>query len=491
MTDRDERIEMNGSDPRPPRRAPLLLVIVIALLPALGLAGLWRWADTVDDDEPVIEIVTAVPVGPPSPELTTALASLRRTPGPLAARVAEEVFDDLLDTAVEEALADTIGVSCVAVSLDGTPAAGVDEALAVLPASNQKLLVAAVALDVLDAGAGFVTSVRGAPVVEGVLAGDLYLVGGGDPALTSDEVAGSIVRPFPLITRFDDLVDQLVDAGLTRVEGDVVADATRYDDEFLVPSWGPGITRDDGGPISALLVNGGRIFGSGIGLNPAQAAANELNRLMGARGITITGGNRVDVAPDGLEVLGAVESAPLADIVEAMLLVSHNTTAEMLLKEIGYSAAGNGSRPAGMAVVRERLAEWNVPLDGASLEDGSGLSRENAVSCATFTGLLAHAGSDGDLAGALPVAGESGTLTDQLLDTPADGVLRAKTGTLTGAKSLSGFFPTATGEVFEFSVMLEGDGVDDPAVHVPVWTILIDAFAQYPVEPDDAPFGPR
>jgi serine-type D-Ala-D-Ala carboxypeptidase/endopeptidase (penicillin-binding protein 4) len=174
-----------------------------------------------------------------------------------------------------------------------------------------------------------------------------------------------------------------------------------------------------------------------------------------------------------------------------MLMVSHNTTAEMLLKEIGHAVAGEGSRPAGMAVVRERLAAWDVPLEGASLEDGSGLSRENAVSCATFAGVLGHAGSESDLADVLPVAGESGTLSDQLLDTPAEGVLRAKTGTLTGAKALSGYFPTPTGEVFEFAVLLEGDGVDDPAVHVPVWGILMDAFAEYPVEPDAAPFSPR
>jgi serine-type D-Ala-D-Ala carboxypeptidase/endopeptidase (penicillin-binding protein 4) len=472
-------------------RAPLVVVVVVALLPALGLAGLWRWADAAVDDEPVIEIVTATPDGPPSPELSTALASLRRAPGPLADRAAVAAYDALLDAAVTEALADAPPSSCVAVSLDGIPVAGVDETSAVLPASNQKLLVAAVALDVLDPDAGFVTEVRGAPVADGVLVGDLHLVGGGDPALISDELTESIGRPLPTTTRFDDLVDQLVEIGLTRVEGDVVADASRYDDEFLVPSWGSDITRDDGGPISALLVNGGRIFGSGIGLNPAQAAANELNRLLVARGIVVTGGNRVEPVPDGLGVLAAVESAPLVEIVEAMLMVSHNTTAEMLLKEIGHAVAGEGSRPAGMAVVRERLAAWDVPLEGASLEDGSGLSRENAVSCATFAGVLGHAGSESDLADVLPVAGESGTLSDQLLDTPAEGVLRAKTGTLTGAKALSGYFPTPTGEVFEFAVLLEGDGVDDPAVHVPVWGILMDAFAEYPVEPDAAPFSPR
>ena len=483
--------ESTAHPPRPPRRAPLLVVIGIALVPAIGLGGLWRWAEGVED-EPVVTIVTATPDGPPAPELVTEVASLRRVPAPLADEAADRQFLDSLDEALTDAFESVEPPACVAVSLDGTPMADVDATRPVLPASNQKLLVAAVALEVVGPDTRLVTDVRGAPIVDGVLAGDLHLVGGGDPTLTSDDLAAMITRPMPAPTRFDALVDQLVDAGLTSVEGDVVADGSRYDDEFLVPSWGADITRDDGGPMGGLLVNGGRIFGAGIGLNPAQSAANELNRLLVGRGVSVGGGNRVAPAPtDGVEVLASVESISVAELVADMLQISHNTTAEMLLKEIGYVATGDGSRPAGMAVVREQLAAWDVTVDGAVLEDGSGLSRDNAVSCATLVGLLAHVGDDGDLADALPVAAESGTLADQFVDTPAGGVLRAKTGTLTGAKALSGFFPAPTGETFEFSVLLEGEGVDDPEVHVPIWTAVVEAIAPYPIEPDVDLFAPR
>lgn len=474
-----------------PRRTPLVVVVIVALVPALGLGGLWRWADAVAD-EPVETIPTADPTGPPAPELTTTIASLRRVPAPLAVESAEREFEQSVADTISAAVGSVDGTSCAVVALDGVPVAEVDPGTPILPASNQKLLVASVALDLLGDDRRFVTEVRGAAIVDGVVAGDLFVVGGGDPALTSDEVDEAVTPRLGVRTRFDDLVEQLVDAGVTRIEGNLVADGSRYDDEFLVPSWGADITRGDGGPMGALLVNGGRIVGSGIGLNPAQSAANELNRLLVARGVVVAGGNRVGAAPaEGVEVLASIESAPLGEIVDAMLLVSHNTTAEMLLKEIGFVATGEGSRPAGMATVRERLAAWEVPLDGASLEDASGLSRDNAVSCTTFAQLLDRVGPDSRLADGLPVAGESGTLADQLVGTDAVGVLRAKTGTLTGAKALSGFVSSDAGTVFEFSVLLEGEGVEAPDVYEPVWLAVVDAVADHPVVPDVARFSPR
>lgn len=474
------------------RRAPLAVVAVVCLIPAVAFAGLWRWADQAAT-EPPPTTTTTVPAGPPVPELTTALASLRRTPAPLADEVAAAELVEHVAASLDpvEAL-DAADVSaCATVTRQGEPIAAVNADLKVVPASNQKLLVAAVALDVLGADTTFVTEVRGAPVVDGVVAGDLYLVGGGDPLLQSADVVDDL--PFPAFgtTSFDALADALVDAGVARVEGDIVGDGSRYDDEFIVPSWGDEITRRDGGPISALLVNDGRIFGSGYGLHPNQSAASELNRLLAARGVAIEGANRVDETPaDGVEVLASVESVPVAEVVAEMLQTSDNNTAEMLLKEIGFVGAGEGSRYIGMTVVHQRLSEWGVPLADAVLDDGSGLSRANAVACEVFTALLAHVGDEGELAEALPVAGESGTLVEQLIDTPAEGSVAAKTGTLTGVKALSGFFPV-DGQVFEFSVLLEGEDVDDPEVHVPVWVSIFDALASLPDEPDLDRFGPR
>ncbi|MEX2625268.1 MAG: D-alanyl-D-alanine carboxypeptidase, partial [Ilumatobacteraceae bacterium] len=349
------------------RRAPVVVAVVVCLLPAIGFTGLWRWAAATDDRPSGTVAPTFQPEGPPDPELTTELASLRRVPGPVATRLTEQAAHDAEEAfrqGIEEVMeaASRVGErSCAAVALDGAPLAVSADDVTVTPASNQKLFVAVAALELVGPETTLVTEVRSAPPVDGVV-GDLYLVGGGDPLLRSTAVP--LERDLAIVapTSFDALLDHVVAAGVTRVEGDVVADGGRYDDEFLVPSWGPDITRDDGGPIGALLVNDGRIFGSGVGLNPAQAAANELSRLLTARGVTVTGGNRTDAAPDDVEAIASVESASVGDLVAEMLVSSDNQIAEMLLKEIGHVAVGEGSRPAGMAAVRQLLAERGVDL---------------------------------------------------------------------------------------------------------------------------------
>lgn len=488
----------------PTRRAPLVVVLVVALVPAIGLAGLWRWASAVDA-EPVDTVpATFEPAAPPTPELSTDLASLRRTPGPIGDRLvaaaqaeAESSFRSAVDSVVVDAA--SVGESCATVTLDGEPVASAGDDRSVIPASNQKLFVAAAALEVIGEDTELVTVVRSSIPVDGVVTGDLFLVGGGDPLLRSAEVP--IERPLAVATptSFDQLVDAIVEAGVTRIDGDLVADGSRYDDEFIVPGWGPDITRDDGGPIGALLVNDGRIVGSGVGLNPGQSAVNELRRLLVGRGIPVTGGNRTvssEDAPDELPVLAEVRSVPVGDLVAEMLVTSDNQIAEMMVKEIGYVGAGSGTRPAGLSVTWDLLAERGVRLEGATFDDGSGLSRGNAVRCTTVVEMLATESIDGPLGERLAVLGETGTLAEIGLDTEGAGQVRAKTGTLTGVKALSGFLPVAGGDgsAFEFSILLEGDGVSDPALHLPVWEALWDVLASYPPEVPDLDvesLGPR
>jgi D-alanyl-D-alanine carboxypeptidase/D-alanyl-D-alanine-endopeptidase (penicillin-binding protein 4) len=426
----------------------------------------------------------------PAPVLSTPLASWRRVPGPVVARVASAEYraaGDRTAAAFDDGW-------CLAVSVDGRPVVEHRAEVPMVPASNQKLFVAAAALDRLGPDHRFVTEVRGALPVDGVVAGDLYLVGGGDPLLASADVPD--VRRYPAFstTSMDALADAVVAAGVRVVEGDVVGDGSRYDDEFLVPSWGAGITRGDGGPVDALLVNDGSIFGSGVGLDPNQSAANELNRLLVARGVTIAGRNRTGVTPPDTPVLGAVTSAPLTEVVTELLQTSDNNTAEMLVKELGHAATGLGTRLDGLAVVREVLGEWGVPLDGLVLDDGSGLSRENRTTCATLLALLERApeelGAD-VFADALAVAGRSGTLVEQFVGTEVEGLLRAKTGTLTDVKALSGELTAEDGAVLRFASIAGLPDADDPAVHLPRWADLTELLLAYPVEVDPAPFGPR
>lgn len=476
----------------PRRRSPgrglavVVVLVVAATVPAAALAVAWWWASDHAASPPTTT-TTIVSVGSTAPRLTTELVSLRRVPGPIADQVTEAA-----ERALFEPLMSAIGpTSCASVSISGEMIATANENVQVVPASTQKLVIAAVALDVLGPEHRFRTEVRGGPLVDGVLTGDLHLIGGGDPLLQSADVVDDLRFPAFNTTSFDALADQLVDAGLRVVDGDVVGDGSRYDDEFVVPSWGDTITRRDAGPYDALLVNDGRLFGSGYGLNPNQSAASELNRLLAARGVTVTGRNRSGVVADGAGLLAAVESVPLGGVIEELLQTSDNNTAEMLLKEIGAAVADDGSRSAGAAVVRERLAGWGVPADLLVLDDGSGLSRENRLTCAALVALMEDAPVADLVSDALAVAGRSGTLADQFLGSPVEGLLRAKTGTLTGVKALSGQVPTSDGGIATFSIVLNEEGADDPAVHLPLWDELVEALESYPVVVDVEEFAPR
>jgi serine-type D-Ala-D-Ala carboxypeptidase/endopeptidase (penicillin-binding protein 4) len=481
---------MNQRDPsRSRRRAPIAVLVVVALVPALALSGLWWWAED-EASSPVPTTTTTVPDAPPADALPTALASLRRVPEPIAAAVTEARTAELFQPFVQ-----SIGpASCAAIAIDGDVIAAANPDLGLVPASTQKVVVAAVALDVLGADHRFVTEVRAAPLVDGVLTGDLYLVGGGDPLLASADVVDDLRFPAFNTTSMDELADRLVAAGLVIVDGDVVGDGSRYDDEFVVPSWGDDITRRDAGPYDALLVNDGRLFGSGYGLNPNQSAASELNRLLTARGVQVTGRNRADTAPDGLDgldVLASIESVPLTGVIEEMLHTSDNNTAEMLVKEIGAVEVGEGTRAAGLGVIRDRLASWGVPLDAVVLDDGSGLSRANRLTCGALLTVLEQGDVSDSLEAALPVAGRSGNLIDQLADSAVAGELRGKTGTLTDVKALAGLLPSDDGGRFAFSIISNEAEADEVAVHRPVWDALFDVFGEYPVDVSVDEFSPR
>ena len=133
-----------------------------------------------------------------------------------------------------------------------------------IPASNQKLLVGAVALEVLGADSPVHDRGRAAAApVGGVVAGDLYLVGGGDPLLTSSTYPVG-ERPQPGAQRRRRSTRSPTRSsppGVTQIQGDVVGDGSRYDDEYFAPSWVNDVRGIEAGPYDALLVNDARVTG--------------------------------------------------------------------------------------------------------------------------------------------------------------------------------------------------------------------------------------
>ncbi|MEY2959409.1 MAG: putative D-alanyl-D-alanine carboxypeptidase [Actinomycetota bacterium] len=479
----------------------MLVLVAVAALPAGALAGVWRVAEA--RREPGAEAEMTVPVGDPADPMATAVLSFRRHPSLVAERVAaarsrdeSERLAESVSEAVSGVLAGGSGSDgCVRIEIDGEVLVDLGSTSTPVPASTQKLLVAAVALDLLGPDFRYRTEVRSPPPIDGVVDGDVVLVGGGDPLLTTDDFDDPQRHPAFGTTSLDELADLVVSAGVTTIDGAVVGDGSRYDDEFRAPSWGSGITNFDAGPYDALLVDDGYLSDGNHGLVPARSAAARFVDLLRARGVVVRDGAANQDRPpiDGEVVLAAVESATLVDVLVEMLHTSDNNTAELVLKEIGLAGAGVGGREAGLQVVEERLSDWSVLGGGLVLADGSGLSRVNRLGCQVLTGVLASVPVSAALVDALPVAGRDGTLASRLLDTPAEGRLRAKTGTLTGVKALAGEQPDRDGRPAVFAVVLNGEGVDDPSVHDPVWRAVVEFIDAHPVdvELDADEFGPR
>ncbi len=466
---------------RGPARTAIFLV-VLGLVPAVGLVLAHRAAEAAAErGEPVAPVN-----GPPVGRVTTPLTSLRRSP----AVVHDVLAADSLRAALTPVAARLGAGSCLAVGIDGRPAFDHGAATSVMPASNLKLLTASVALDALGPGRRFTTTVKAdGPATGGRVSGNLYLVGGGDPVLgTADYVAAAKAQdhyPQPYVTSLEALADQAKAAGLTEVAGRVVGDDSRYDGERFVPSWPRGYaTAREAGPLGALMVNDAAASLRPLrsAADPATHAAAVLTQLLEARGIEVAGSPAHGVAPAAAPVLTSVQSRPLSELVGEMLSTSDNNTAELLLKELGAAKGGVGTRLAGLAVVRQTLQRWGVPLQGVRLVDGSGLDRGDRVTCGVLLAVLDHVGPAGPVAVGLPVAGRTGTLAADFHGNPAEGRLHAKTGTLTGARALSGFVDGTDGKRHvSFSYVQNGSGAD--LASLPVWDALGRTLTTYPQAP--------
>jgi D-alanyl-D-alanine carboxypeptidase/D-alanyl-D-alanine-endopeptidase (penicillin-binding protein 4) len=159
----------------------------------------------------------------------------------------------------------------------------------------------------------------------------------------------------------------------------------------------------------------------------------------------------------GREVLFTHTSPPMRDILAGFMKPSQNQIGEMLVKTLGVELRGAGTWSAGLAVVDSLMRTWQMPPRLLSQADGSGLSRYNLVAPAFLVALLereARSPHGAVYEAALPVAGRDGTLASRMRGTPMEGNVRAKTGTLSGVRGLSGYVTTAAGERMAFSMIV-------------------------------------
>ena len=468
-------------DVRGPWRT-LIFILVLGAVPAVGLYLAHRAAASrADEGQPVPAVAL-----PTAGEVVTPLASLRRVPATVSGTLATDAL-----VASLAPVGDLVAPgSCLVVGLDGAPVFDRAGGTSVLPASNMKIVTAAVALDVLGAEHRFTTEARGdASPAGGVLNGNLYLVGGGDPVLgTAPYVAAAAAQvnyPQPYVTPLEALADQIVATGVRQITGSVLGDDSRYDAERFVPSWPASYaTSREAGPLGALMVNDSAATLDPLRSadDPAVSAAATLTALLRERGVVVAGEAGRAVAPPVAPVVTTIQSRPLGELVGELLTTSDDNTAELLVKEIGAVAGGAGTRAAGLAIMQAKLGEWGVPLEGIYLIDGSGLDRGNRLTCAALQGVLRHVGGTGPVADGLPVAGRTGTLVDAFRGNPAEARLRAKTGTLSEAKALSGFVDAVDGQRHvSFSYIQNSPEAE--AAAAPVWDALGRVLTTYPTAP--------
>ncbi|WP_030972303.1 D-alanyl-D-alanine carboxypeptidase/D-alanyl-D-alanine-endopeptidase [Streptomyces sp. NRRL S-1824] len=390
------------------------------------------------------------PSGPaPAPSAPAVLTGLNTGVDKSAPDAPDGATADLRDTLTPLLNASALGTVRTAVVIDtgtGKRLYGKGADTAMTPASTVKIATTVAALSALGPGHRIATTVQASPDSR-----SLTLVGGGDPTL--DKAA--------LRELAADTVHALRDRGVDTVR--LAYDTSRYSGPALHPI-GP---NENIAPVSALMVDEGRLDGTDSGPaprsgDPAGDAARTFAGLLNDADIG-TGSGPVSGRPAAKSRPVAEHlSAPLSALVERALTNSDNDIAEALARQTALAAGEPADFDGARRAVTAQLKKLHLPLNGAKFADGSGLNRQDKVTAGLLAGLLARA-ADPDhpelrpvLTG-LPVAGFSGTLSKRYTETSrGTGLIRAKTGTLTGVNTLAGTVVDGQGRLLAFAFLASG-----------------------------------
>ncbi len=408
------------------------------------------------------------------------------------------------------------------------------------PASTIKLLTGLVALKKLGADFTYKTEVYATgPISHGVLKGDLYLKGGGDPSLVTE--------------RLYILAADIMRTDIKKITGNIIVDDWTFDQVKIDPNRIPTDSdRPYNAPIGGLSFNyntttiyfrpgdgvgakariyaepdtgyvkiineakttagtsaysliANRVKGNngdtilvkgGIPLgiaeqrsyfnisSPPQYAGRALASMLEARGVQISGKEiKHQEMPHGAKKIAELESLPLREIITLMNKFSNNFIAETLVKTLGREIKGiPGTTAQGLEVVREEATKLGVNTAGFKYVSGSGLTRDNRTSAEQFIQLLNSAYLDFDvlpeILSSLPIAGRDGTLKKRLKGTSAYGRLRAKTGSIDGVSTLVGVVQSKGGELLGFSVLMN-DRTKNPGAMRPWQNYFGQALADF------------
>lgn len=385
----------------------------------------------------------------PAPSAASVLVGLGGSANTVKSAPAGTALADVLTPLLGNAALGTRHTAAVVDVTTGRRLYGVGADDALTPASTTKIATAVAALSALGADHRFTTRAALEPDT-----GELVLVGGGDPTLTAHRNAEGWAS---LRTLAADAAAGLKKRGVREVT--LSYDTTLYAGSEL-HSIG---VNDNLAPVSALMADEGRTDDSVSGpaarvTDPAADAARRFAGFLREHGIRTTSPGP-SKATGRADTLATVSSPPLSDLVERMLTNSDNDIAEALARQTAVAAGQRADFAGGAAAVAARLRKLQLPVRGAVFNDGSGLNRDDRLTADLLTALLVKAGDPAHpelrpvLTG-LPVAGFTGTLTSRYTDaTGAAGVVRAKTGTLTGVNTLAGTVVDKDGQLLAFAFL--------------------------------------
>ena len=368
---------------------------------------------------------------------TTTQARTATTPAKPTTPAEQRIADLVPDRLADPRLGSTVSVQIID-ARSGRSIVTQRTRRPMLPASNMKVVTAMAALQQLGADYRFTTR-----VVQGPLGRQVFLVGGGDPILTSSQLAELA----------DDTATALIASGDTSIT--LLIDDSLYPTPTNAPGWPDDYVPDVVRPIRALTL------WNLVSMDTSAYVGAQFADMLRTRGITVTTGGR-GIAPDSGTMLASYAGNRLDRALGLILPPSNNDATEILARHIaidrGLPPTWDGTSMAIMQV----LEELGVPTAGIIVADGSGLSRNDRLTTRTLIALLQLASRRGvdpfdALIPSLPVSGETGTLASRYRWAPsacAAGEIRAKTGTLFDTVALSGVTRGDDGRLRIFSILV-------------------------------------
>ena len=362
-------------------------------------------------------------------------------------KIPQEKIDELsskLDAICLPLKEQGIKVSCKVMHADfGKVLYELDPEMSMIPASITKILVGAAAYSKLGANYMIPTVVYtdDSDIKDGVINGNLYIKGFGDPDLYSGDI--------------QTLASEITKRGIKEITGNIVADDSYFDSKYYTLS---GVYKGDTGPSYWPYVSGLCIDKSA----GATTAGNFLSSDLSSMGVNVQGTVIAGVTPTGAKEV-AQFSHSLYDVLAYMLKESDNHSAITIFKLLG---AKYKSTPASLEDAQEVMISFlnEVGIDRYSFEilEGSGLTRYNKVNAEMYIKLLKYMYDDrftfDYFMNSLSIAGKDGTLKKRMIGTEAEGNVYAKTGTINSVSALSGYVIDKDNEVLIFYIVMNGFG---------------------------------